>query len=141
MKNGNENLSSYASKIDYYREYYSRPEVKRRRKKYQKQYLKNYRYYHNNIEYIMLVRFLNARKRKLQKCKTDYGIYHQKPYSKYQMQNIVNSLEDEVEMYQKYIDSYKEFRKEISGIKDKKAKTELKERFLFDLAKRTGRYR
>jgi len=152
MSNGHENLSDYARKIDYYREYYSRPEVKQRRRKYMKKYYSNpkvkqmmnkyhYIYYHNNVDYIMLARFVNRKKRELERYKTDYGIYHQHPYSKFQEQSIIKYLKGEVEMYQKYLDSYKEFRKEISGIKDEEAKSELKERFLLDLAKRIGRYR
>jgi len=135
---------------EYAREYYKRPEVKRKHREYMRRYFRSKRgrqlmnkyhqkYYQNNIEYIRLKEFVSNMQRRLQRHKINSSMYYQKPYSKYNSQIITQSLEEELEMYQKYLNDYKEFKKELSKIKDEEARSELKERYMYDLAKRISK--
>jgi len=135
---------------EYYQKYWSRPEVKQRHNEYMKQYYKTEKgkqirrnyfhiYYHNNIDYITLIRFIQSRKAKLEKRKFTFGRAYQEPYSRQQSKLVAQSLEEEIVLYQEYLDRYKEFRKTLAGIKDEQIKSELKEKFLIDLAKEIGK--
>ena len=140
MAYGQENLSTYARKIDYYRKYYSRPEVKKRIRKYAKKYFKSpkgkqvlressRKYNQNNKEYLAFIKFIRSRQEKLRKIKNGYSLYYQRRQNLY----AIKALEHEISVYQRYLEEYKRFRKELFAIKDIEVRKDRERFFLINL--------
>jgi len=143
MAYGQENLSAYARKIDYFREYYSRPEVKKRMRRYTKKYFKTpkgrqilresvRKYNQNNKEYLAFIKFIRSRQEKLRRIKNNYNLYYRRKQNMY----AVKALEHEIAVYQRYLDEYRRFRKELIAIKDLEVRKDREKFFLINLLDR-----